>query len=122
VLNIILAVFIQKTTEVLNEQKNEMSRKNLKGNPCDEFELLSIPDCVAVYDGSVDFNQKEVKHCVFVLFGWEDQNVILTSECRNGVNLILTSNGFRFLARPIREGNLQLVRSLLRTMMDNTKN
>jgi len=94
VLNIIIAVFIQKTTEVLNEQKNEMSRKNLKGNPSDEFELLPIPDCVAVYDG-VDINQKEVKHCVFVLFGWEDQNVISTSECRNGVNLILTTNGFR---------------------------
>jgi len=122
VLNMIIAVFIQKTAEVLNEQKNGISRKSFTGNLREEFELLPIPDYVVEKDESVDFNLKEVKLCIFVLFGWEDLNVMSTSECRNGVNLILTSNGLISLARPIREGKVQLVRSLVRTMMDNTKN
>jgi len=120
VLNMIIAVFIQKTAEVLNEQRDKMCSKSLKGTPRDEFDVLSIRDSVAV-SGSVDFNQKEVKRCIFVLFDWENQNAISTLECRNGVSLLLTSNGFRSLARPIRAGNLQMVRSLLRTMMGQYK-
>jgi len=121
VLNMIIAVFIQKTAEVLNEQRDKMYRKRLKGNLRDKCDLRPIPDCVAVNDGSIDFNKKEVKHCVLVLFSWENENVISQSECRNGVNLILTSSGFRSLARPIREGNFQLVRLLLPTMMEKYK-
>jgi len=120
VLNMIIAVFIQKTAEVLNEQRDKMCSKSLKGKPRDKFDVLPIPDSVAV-NGSVDFNQKEVKRCIFVLFDWENQNAISTLECRNGVSLLLTSNGFRSLARPIRAGNLQMVRSLLRTMMGQYK-
>jgi len=117
VLNMIIAVFIQKTAEVLTEQRDEMRLKRENGDPRAEFEVLPIPDSATVHDGSVDSNWKEVQRCLFVLFGWENQNVISTLECRNGVNRILTSNGFRTLARPIRKGNLLLVQSLLRTMM-----
>jgi len=121
VLNMIIAVFIQKTAEVLNEKRDEKCSKRVNGNLRDEFDMLSIPDSVAVNNWSVEFNQKEVKRCILVLFDWENQNTISTLECRNGVNLLLTSNGFRSLARPIRAGNLQMVRSLLRTMMGKYK-
>jgi len=121
VLNMIIAVFIQKTAEVLNEHRDKIHRKRSKGNLRDERDLRPIPDRVAVNDGSIDLNKKEVKHCVLVLFSWENENVISDSECRNGVNLILTSSGFRSLARPIREGNFQLVRLLLPTMMEKYK-
>jgi len=116
VLNMIIAVFVQKTAEVLNEQRDEICSKS-KSNLHDEFDVLLIPDSIAVNNGSVDFNQKEVEWCIFVLFDWQKQNAISTLECRNGANLLLTSNGFRSLVRPIRERNLQMVRSLLRTMM-----
>jgi len=121
VLNMIIAVFIQKTAEVLNEQRDKMGSKSLKGNPRFEFDILLIPDSVSINNGSVDINLKDVKHCVFMLFDWEKRSIISTLECRNGVNLILTSNGFRSLVRPICEGNLQKVRSLLRTMMGQYK-
>jgi len=117
VLNMIIAVFIQKTAEVLNERRDKIYRKRLKGNLRDECDLRPIPDGIVVNDGSIDLNKKEVKRCVLLLFSWENENVISESECRDGVNLILTSSGFRSLVRPIREGNFQLVRLLLPTMM-----
>jgi len=38
-----------------------------------------------IYDGTVDFNWKEVQRSVFVLFGWENQNLISSLECRKRV-------------------------------------
>jgi len=115
VLNMIIAVFIEKTAEVLRELRYETGRNSIKGDPDHEFDMLPIPISAPEYSGGDDFNWEEVQRCVYVLFSWENQNLISRLECREGVNLILTSNGFRRLAKPIREGHLQLVQSLLRT-------
>jgi len=115
VLNMIIAVFIEKTAEVLRELKDERRRKSAKSDGSHDFDVLPIPYSATVNDESVDVNWKDVRRCVLVLFTWESQNVISSLECRNGVNLILTNNWFPRIAKPILEGNLLLFQSVLRT-------
>jgi len=115
VLNMVIAVFIEKTAEVLRELKDGKRRKSAKGDSSHEFDVLPIPFSVTVNDGSVDVNSKDVRRCVLVLFNWESQNIISSLECRNGVNLILTNNWFPRIAKPILEGNLLHFQSVLRT-------
>jgi len=115
VLNMIIAVFIEKTAEVLREQRDKTSRKRAKADPCGEFNVLPSTNSVTIYNGTNDFNWKEVQYCVFVLFVWENQNFISRLERMKGVKLLLTSSSFRSLAKLIREKNIQLVQSLLRT-------
>jgi len=114
VLNMIIAVFIEKTAEVLREQRDETCKKIANSAPGNKSDQLPNPGSATIYDGTVDFNWKEVQHCVFVLLGWESQNLISRLEGRRGVNQLLTSNGLRSLSKPIREGNVMLVQSLLR--------
>jgi len=122
VLNMIIAVFIEKTAEVLREQRVETLAENGKSDPRDEYDVLSILDSTTLNDGTGDFDWKDLQRCVFVLFGWESQNVISTLASRKGVQLLLTKSGFRSLSKPILEGNLLLVQSLLRTLKrDGTK-
>jgi len=69
VLNMIIAVFIEKTAEVLREQIDEMRRKSAKDNHRDEFDILPSPDLTTVYDGILDVDWKEMRRCVFMLYG-----------------------------------------------------
>jgi len=70
VLNMIIAVFIEKTAEVLREQIHEMRRKCAKDNHRDNFDILPSPDLTAVYyDGILDADWKEMRRCVFMLYG-----------------------------------------------------
>lgn len=83
----VIAVFIEKSAEVLRERR-----------------------------GSYDFNRKEVQRCVHQLFNWESQKFISRLECNHAVKCVLSTSGFRKLARPILEKNLQLVQSLLQSL------
>jgi hypothetical protein len=69
VLNMIIAVFIQKTAEVLREQMVERQKRRAKGNMRDKFNVHPIAGSEAVDSGSVEL-KKEVQRCIFVLFGW----------------------------------------------------
>jgi len=64
----IIAVFIEKTAEVLREQRDKTRRNSVKADPCGEFNVLPSTDSVTIYNGTNDFNLKEVQYCVFVLF------------------------------------------------------
>jgi len=112
VLNMVIAVFIEKTAEVLRERNIEM-RKNRKNGQTAEFNVDPIlPSTVEERNG---FNQKEVRRCVLQLFHWESKNSISRSQCNHAIQRILTTDGFLRLARPIVEGRLQLVLSLLQS-------
>jgi len=80
----VIAVFIEKSAEVLRERRETFI-----------------------------FNQNEVQRCVLQLFNWESQNLISRLECNHAVNRVLSTSGFQRLARPILEGRLKLVQSLL---------
>jgi len=113
VLNMVIAVFIEKTAEVLRERTEEM-RKSTKGGQREEFDVDPVRNSVSGVGQSYDFKQKEVQRCVLQLFHWENQKFISRLECNHAVNQILTTSGFHKLARPVLEGRLQLFKSLLR--------
>jgi len=117
VLNMIIAVFIEKTAEVWRSQREELKTENEEG-----MELLPVSAGMPLSSSAVDqiqggrymFNLTNVQKHAFVLFDWEDQNLISWQDCRSGLRQIFTIRGFQSLNKPILEGNLRKVQSLLR--------
>lgn len=117
VLNMIIAVFIEKTAEVWRSQREEKTKKE-KGMellPVSAGEPLSSSAGDQIPGGRYMFNLTNVQQRAFILFDWEDQNLISWQDCRSGLRQIFTFSGFQILNKPILEGDLRKVQSLLRT-------
>jgi len=102
----ILAVFIQKTAEVLREHNDEKLRKRAMRNHHEKFDKHPTPDLATVCDGILDLDWKEMQLCVFVLFFWENQNINSRLECTKGLNKIIRNDRFHSMAKAIRRGDV----------------
>jgi len=120
IINVILAVFID-TAKLVTLRRMDMCDEVQKMKPQNDIVAnlkVNTMQPTSVVNGSMSasrlyFNRTDVQHCVYILFDWEDLNLISRAECRVGVDMILTFKGYSVLVEPILDGNLQYARTIL---------
>jgi len=75
----------------------------------------STDDRLQSLDEKWIFNNDVLRRCMFIIFEWENMNLITDKECTLGAIRILTIRGFNILAKPIIDRQLQKVQLLLKS-------
>jgi len=118
VMNMIIAVFIEKTAEVIKKRK-EKALSIVQEKDHEPLIENGESSCLAV-DQSLDkehrLNRIAVQRCVFILLDWKIKKLMSLQECWNGIDRILSVKGFQILSEPILERKFEQVKMLLRAL------
>jgi len=124
-LNMIIALFIEKSVKFARMQmvrpiRTAHKMKHMDGLPgnlnVNTLQFSSESKSYISPSGlcqGCNFSRADAQRCAHTLFKWESLNLISRSECRRGINLILTIKGFHDLSKPILNGRHHYVKKAL---------